>query len=125
VTTETGGVTAANIEVRRNTSLQSFAGVRVARTVRLTPDVSLQMRGLLGWSHEMADAGAEARASLLKLGGPAFTVASAPGGRDAAKLGASFSSQMTPRVTVYGAYAAELARDRESQQVSVGVRARW
>jgi len=40
-------------------------------------------------------------------------------------LGLAFSGQVAPRVTVYGAYAAELARDRESQQVSVGVRARW
>ncbi|HEX7884709.1 MAG TPA: autotransporter outer membrane beta-barrel domain-containing protein, partial [Phenylobacterium sp.] len=124
-TTESGGATTASIAGQRNHSLQSFAGVRLARMVRLTPDLSLQMRGLFGWSHEMEDVNAEARASLVRLGGPAFTVTSAPTGRDAAKLGASFSGQLTARVTVYGAYAAELAHDREAQQVSVGLRARW
>ena len=123
--TETGGVTAADVHVRRNDSLQSFAGVRFVRALSLTPGVSLQIRGLIGWSHELEDVDADVRAGVLALSGPVFTVSSVRTGRDAAKLGLSFSGQATSRVTVYGAYAAELARHRESQQVSLGVRARW
>jgi len=123
--TEVGGVTAAEVETQRSDSLQSFVGARLAQTVSLTPDLSLQVRGLLGWSHELADADAHVRARLLELAGPTFTVSSARTGRDAAKLGLSVGGRLSSRVSVYGAYAAELARGRESQQVSVGVRAQW
>lgn len=117
---------AEQIDGEGNDSLQTFTGVRLARAVRLTSDdIALQIRGFAGWSHELEDIQAEARGSLVKLGGPAFTVTSAPTGRDAVKLGASFSAQITPTVTAYGAYEADLARHRESQRVAVGVRALW
>jgi outer membrane autotransporter protein len=124
--TETaGGAIAEAIAAGRNESLQSFVGVRLARTVRLGSGITVQAHGLAGRSHEIEDVDAEARAHLVRLGGPDFTVTSPPTGRDAAKLGAGFSAQVTPNVTVYGAYSAELARDRESQQVALGARVRW
>ena len=117
---------AERIGVQRNNSLQSFAGVRAARTVRLTPDMPLQVRGLIGWSHEMEDTGADVTARLVNLSGAsAFTVSSAPAGRDALKLGASFNAQLTPKITFYGSYSAALARDQRSQHLTAGARVRW
>ncbi len=122
---DTASATAEQIAGQRNDSLQTFAGVRLARAVRLTPDRSVQIGGFAGWGHELADVQAQARASLLKLGGPGFTIASTPTGRDAAKLGASVSAQLTPSVMVQGTYGADLARHRDAQRVAVGVRASW
>ena len=120
-----GAALAETIAAQSNTSVQSFAGVRLARMVRLTPDLPLQVRGLVGWSHEMADTRGEAQASLSGIGGAAFTVASAPAGRDAAKLGVSFSAQLTPRMTVYGAYIGDFAHEQDSQSLTTGVRVQW
>ena len=120
-----GAALAETIAAQSNTSVQSFAGVRLARMVRLTPDLPLQVRGLFGWSHEMADARGVVQASLAGIGGAAFTVASAPAGRDAAKLGVSFSAQLTPRMTVYGAYTGDFAHEQDSQSLTTGVRVRW
>ena len=120
-----GAALAEDVATQRNTSVQSFAGVRVARMVHLRPDLSLQVRGLLGWSHEMADNRGEARASLAAIGGAPFTVTSAAGGRDAAKLGVGFSAQVTPRTTVYGSYTGDLARQRNAQSLVTGVRLLW
>lgn len=120
-----GDALAEDIAAQRNDSVQAFAGVRLSRIVRLTPDLSLQVRGLFGLSHEMADTGGEARARLAGIDGASFTAASATAGRDAAKLGSSFSAQLTPRITAYGSYAAELARQQTSQSLTIGFRARW
>jgi fibronectin-binding autotransporter adhesin len=116
---------AEDIAGQRNDSVQSFVGVRLARMVQMTPDLSFRARGLFGWSHEMADTGGEARASLAKIGGTAFTAASASAGRDAARLGAGFDAQLTPKITLYGSYAADLAHEGASQDLTVGVRALW
>jgi outer membrane autotransporter protein len=123
---ETSGVVLAEeIDSQNNTSLQSFAGVRLSRTLRLASGMPLQVGGQIGWSHEMADTRALATARLADLGGTGFTVGSPSIGRDTAKLGASFSGRLAPNVSVFGAYAAELARDRQAQDVAIGVRARW
>jgi outer membrane autotransporter protein len=125
-THETPGVALAeDIAGQRNTSAQSFAGVRLARMVRLAPDLSLQVRGLLGWSHEMGDNTAEARAGLAAIDGAAFTVGSAAAGRDAARLGFSVNAQLTPQIAVYGSYTGDFAQERDSQSLTTGVRARW
>ena len=120
-----GAALAETVAPQDNTSVQPFAGVRLSRMVRLTPDLSLQIHGLFGWSHEMADSRGEVRASLDDIGSEAFTVTSAQAGRDAAKLGVSFSAQLSPRITVYGSYTGDFARAQDSQSLATGVRVRW
>jgi fibronectin-binding autotransporter adhesin len=120
-----GDALAEEIAGQDNTGVQAFAGVGVARMVRLAPDLSLQVRGLVGWSHEMGDTAAEARASLVQIGGAPFTVTSAAPGRDAARLGVSFSAAVSPRIMISGAYSGEFARERDSQSLTTGFRARW
>jgi fibronectin-binding autotransporter adhesin len=120
-----GAALAEDIAGQRNDSVRSFVGVRLARMVRMTPDLSFQARGLFGWTHEMADTGGEARARLANIDGAAFTVASARAGRDGAKLGAGFDTQLTPKITLYGSYAADLAHEDTSQNLTVGLRALW
>jgi subtilase-type serine protease len=120
-----GAALAQRVEGQSNHSLQSLVGVRFARTIRPTPEVSIQVNGLAGWGHEMGDTRAEAGAGLVNLGATTFTVASAPTGRDAAHLGAGFSAQVTPTTSFHGSYAAELAHNRTSQDLAVGLRMRW
>lgn len=120
-----GAALAQRIEGQSNTSVQSFVGARFARTIRPTPEVSVQVNGLAGWTHEMGDTRAEATAGLINLGEASFTVASAPTGRDAAHIGAGFSTQVTPSTSLHGSYAAEFAHNQTAQDLAVGLRVRW
>ena len=120
-----GAALAENINGQDTNSLQSNVEVRLARTVNLTPQTPLQLHGLIGWTHELGDTNAQARANLAGLGGEAFTATSAPVGRDAIKLGAGFEAQLTAKLTVYGTYSAALASARTAQDLSIGARVRW
>ncbi len=125
-TRETPNATMAeDIRAQNGASVQSFAGVRLARTMRLMGDTPLRVSGIAGWTHEMADTNAEARASFSNLGGAAFTVTSADTSRDAARLGASVDAQLTSRVSVYGSYSVTLTGGGSSQHLAASVRVRW
>jgi outer membrane autotransporter protein len=82
------------------TSLQSFAGVRLATVANLTPRVPMTLRGIVGWSHEMSDVAARVPASFAALGGTGvFSTTTAPIRRDAARLSAGFGVNLTTNVS--------------------------
>jgi fibronectin-binding autotransporter adhesin len=126
-TTETtGSALAEQIRGMNTTSVQSFTGVRLATVLNLTPTLPVRLRGLVGWSHELADATVRTPASFASLGDTGtFSATTAPVGRDAARLAAGLDVNVAPNVALYASYSASLARDMTEQNLTGGVRVRW
>jgi uncharacterized protein with beta-barrel porin domain len=125
-TETTGGALAEQVGRMSTTSLQTFAGVRIATVLPITPTMPVVLRGIVGWSHELADVTAGAPASFSGLGGSGvFSASTAPIGRDAARLGAGFDVAVASNVALYGSYNASLAHDMTAQTLTGGVRVIW
>lgn len=124
-TETTGGNLAESVAAQSITSVQSFAGMRIGTMLELRPGMPLRVHGLLGWTHEFADASAATNARLALAGAGAFNVDSASIGRDAARIGAGFEAPLSPAVSLYGAYEAGISANQVSHNLTGGLRVVW
>ncbi|MFC3229931.1 autotransporter outer membrane beta-barrel domain-containing protein, partial [Marinibaculum pumilum] len=76
----------------------------------------------LGWSHEFLDDGAESEA---RLAGGAFTVASAPPGRDSLDAGAAVGIALGEAVTLEAGYRLSATRSSTAHAGTASLRITW
>ena len=124
--TETvGGSPAERIDGQSITSVQSLVGVRIGTQFAITPAVPMSVHALVGWDHEYADVTARTTAAFAFAAALPFSVSSAPIARDAARLGGGFDVNLTPAVSLFGTYQAELGRVSTAQNLTGGIRVIW
>ena len=122
----TGGAMSQNVGDLNTTSLQSFAGVRVATVLNATSALPVQVHGILGWSHELGDVTARSVATFENVAGSGLiSNTTEPVGRDALRVGGSFDMNVTRSVGLYGSYTASVSEGMTAQALTAGVRVRW
>lgn len=125
VSEDVGGSPAEQIHAQSITSAQSLVSLRFGSRFAITPTVPIAVHALVGWEHEYADVLARSTTGFSFAAANLFSVSSAPIARDAARLGAGFDVSVTPAVSLFGAYQAELGRASTAQNLTGGIRVIW
>jgi uncharacterized protein with beta-barrel porin domain len=105
-------------------SIQSVLAARVERRFAVGETMALVPTGRIGWLHEFADTVGTATASFA-ADGSAFSVDSAPVGRDAALIGLGVTLQTAGPVSLTLAYNGAFAQNANAQTITGGVSVRW
>ena len=112
-----GGAVNLAVAAAAQTSLRSRLGVQLEHVQGpVTGSLSL------GWSHEFLDEGAESEA---RLAGGAFTVASAPPGRDSLDAGAAVAIALGEAVTLEAGYRSSATRSSTAHAGTASLRITW
>jgi outer membrane autotransporter protein len=85
----------------------------------------LYVHASLDWLHEFADTQVNGIAAFGLPGAGTFTYATAPIGRDAARIGVGAGLEITPAVSLFADYRATLAANSTAQYLTGGLRVRW
>jgi len=125
ITERTGGSFAQQIGGQSLTSTQGLASVRVGRQFSVTPTMPVYVYALAGWEHEYGTVSANTKAAFQLAPSTLFSVASAPIARDAARLGGGFSMVVSPSVSLFATYQAELGNATTYQNLTGGIRVVW
>lgn len=111
------GTSAANVE--------TLLGAQMKRSFALGQHMVLTPHTELGWMHQLAETNASVQASILSLGGPAFSVNSAALGRNFVVLGLGASLSTGGPLALYVSYAGAFNSHSESQNITGGLRLSW
>ena len=106
-------------------SLQSLLAAQAERRIPLNDRMAVVPAAQLGWQHEFLNVSARTSAALQALPGAAFSVLSAPVGRDAAVIGLRAALESDTPVTLYAAYTGTFSGQSTAQIVTAGLRVTW
>ncbi len=116
---------AQQIDGQALTSLRSAITVPVSRTLTLADDRRLTLRGLLGWTHELADVAATTQAAFVAAPGAPFTSTTAPIARDQALLGLSVDLALADGMALFAGWQGALGASSSVQSLRAGLRIAW
>ena len=116
---------AQQIDGQALTSLRSAVTLPISRTLNLADDRRLTLRGLLGWTHELADVAATTQAAFAAAPGAPFTATTAPIARDSALLGLSADLTFADGMTLFAGWQGALGASSSVQTLRAGLRLAW
>ena len=119
------GVLAQRIGNQSLTSVQSLLGARVSTKFDVGAQAPLFAHASLGWQHEYAAIGVKTSSTFQVAGAAPFIVSSTPLARNMARLGAGFDVVVSPEISLYGSYQAELGQNASAQYLTGGLRIVW
>lgn len=112
--TETGQAAALRGRGTSSDAAFSSLGVRAARTMALSPEVSMTARGALGWRHVYGDVSPGASLAF-RDGGTPFSVAGTPIARDSLLAETGVEVSFRGRTALRVSYSAQIARNSQDQ----------
>ncbi len=107
------------------TSVRSALTVPVSRTLTMSDQRSLGLRGLLGWAHEFADVSATTQAAFAAAPGVPFSTTTAPLSRDSILVGLSADYAFGDGMAFFAGWQASVGSSSTAQTLRAGLRVTW
>jgi len=122
---QNGNGLSQQIDGQSLTSVRGTVTLPVRRTLMLTDQRALALRGLLGWAHEFADVSATTQAAFAAAPGVPFATTTASISRDSLLLGLSTDFVFEDGMAFYAGWQAAIGSSSTAQTLRAGLRVTW